>query len=217
MFVACSTLCFGRQPLMAALRTISEMGFSKVDVAVREDGPHLKPSEVAADIGKAVQQLRGGHGLSVAALHVEPATGLTRDETAAQIKAVCRLSRVLATPLVSVPAGAAGTDIDAEVERLTWLNRLARNEGVALTVETRTGTLTEDPATTVDLCRRVPGLGIALDPSQYLISAHQDDSLDALYRYVQHVRLRDTSGKSHQIQVRIGQGEIGRASCRERV
>ena len=49
MFVACSTLCFGRQPLADALRTISEMGFNKVDVAVREDGPHLKPSEVAAD------------------------------------------------------------------------------------------------------------------------------------------------------------------------
>ena len=64
MFVACSTLCFGRQTLSAALRTISEMGFSKVDVAVREDGPHLKPSEVAADFGRAVQQLRAGHGLT---------------------------------------------------------------------------------------------------------------------------------------------------------
>ncbi|HEY1381306.1 MAG TPA: sugar phosphate isomerase/epimerase, partial [Gemmataceae bacterium] len=208
MFVACSTLCFGRQPLPDALRTISELGFNKVDVAVREDGPHLKPSEVAADVGRAVLQLRAGHGLTVAALHVEPAAGLSREQTAEQLKAVCRLARVLATPLVSIPAVAAGTDPAAEAERLTWLSRLARFEGVALTVETRTGTLTEDPVAAVELCRSVPGLGIALDPSHYLIGTHHDDSLDALYPYVQHVRLRDTSGKTNQFQVRIGQGEV---------
>ncbi|HEX4588416.1 MAG TPA: sugar phosphate isomerase/epimerase [Gemmataceae bacterium] len=208
MFVACSTLCFGRQPLAAALRAISELGFSKVDMAVREDGPHLKPSQVAADFGRAVQQLRGGHGLTIAALHLELADGLGQDETEHQVKAVCRLARVLTTPLVSLPAAAAATDVDAEVQRLTWLNRLARFEGVAMTVETRTGTLTEDPATALDLCRRVPGLGIALDPSHYLIASQSDERLDALYPYVQHVRLRDTSGKTHQFQVRIGQGEI---------
>src|SRR5207302_9017529 len=108
-------------------------GFSKVDVAVREDGPHLKPSEVAADIGRAVQRLRTGHGLTVSALHVELAAGLNRNETAEQIKAVCRLARVLTTPLVSLPAADTGTDPDAEVQRLAWLTGLARSEGVALT------------------------------------------------------------------------------------
>jgi sugar phosphate isomerase/epimerase len=208
VFVSCSTLCFGRHSLTEALRTISEMGFNKVDVAVREDGPHLKPSEVAADVGRAVQQLRTGHGLTVAALHLEPAPGLSRDDLAGQVKSVCRLARVLTTPLVSIPAATAEADVGAEVERLTFLSRLARFEGVALTVETRTGTLTADPVATVELCRRVPGLGIALDPSHYLISAHHDDTLDALYPYVQHVRLRDTSGKTSQFQVRIGQGEV---------
>jgi sugar phosphate isomerase/epimerase len=208
VFVACSTLCFGRHTLAEALRTISEMGFNKVDVAVREDGPHLKPSEVAADVGRAVQRLRTGHGLSVAALHMEPAPGLSRDDLTAQVKAVCRLARVLTTPLVSIPAAATGTDVATEIERLTLLSRLARFEGVALTVETRTGTLTSEPTATVDLCRKVPGLGLALDPSHYLIGDHHDDTLDALYPYVQHVRLRDTSGKTSQFQVRIGQGEV---------
>src|SRR6185295_19941361 len=44
--VACSTLCFARFPLDRALRMIGELEFSKVDVAIHEDGPHLKPSEV---------------------------------------------------------------------------------------------------------------------------------------------------------------------------
>lgn len=208
MFVACSTLCFGRHPLPDALRTISEMGFSKVDVAVRPDGPHLTPTEVAADVGRAAQRLRNGHGLTVGALHVELAPGLGREQTADQIKAVCRLARVLTAPLVSIPAAACGTDKATEVDRLTWLSRLAQFEGVTLTVETRIGTLTEDPAMTVELCRSVPGLGIALDPSHYLIGSHHEDALDVLFRYVQHVRLRDTSGKTNQFQVRIGQGEV---------
>ena len=125
MFVACSTLCFGRHTLPEALRTISEMGFNKVDVAVREDGPHLRPSEVTSDIGRAVRQLRTGQGLTVAALHLEPAPGLSGDDFAEQVKAVCRLARVLTTPLVSIPAAAVGTDVGVEVERLTLLSRLA--------------------------------------------------------------------------------------------
>jgi sugar phosphate isomerase/epimerase len=184
------------------------MGFTKVDVAVREDGPHLRPSEVAADVGRAMQQLKNGRGLTVAALHLELAPGLSRETTAEQVKAVCRLARVLTTPLVSIPSAAAGTDLNAEIDRLTWLSKIARFEGVALTVDTRTGTLTETPPVALELCQRVPGLGLALDPSHYLIGAHHDDSLDILYPYVQHVRLRDTSGKTSQLQVRIGQGEV---------
>jgi sugar phosphate isomerase/epimerase len=208
VFVACSTLCFGRQPLSVALKTIGEMGFNKVDVAVCESGPHLKPSEVVADVGRAAQQLRHGHGLTIAALHVELADGLSRDETVEQMKAICRLARVMTTPLVSLPAAALGTDPAEEVERLTGLSRVARFEGVTLTIETRTGTLAEDPAAAVALCQAVPGLGIALDPSHYLIMSQPDEALDALYPYVQHVRLRDTSGKTNQFQVRIGQGEV---------
>src|SRR5207248_10115094 len=60
----------------------------------------------------------------------------------------------------------------------------------------------------VELYRNGPGLGIALDPCNYLDGPYHDDDLDILYRYVQHVRLRDTNGKTGQLQVRIGQGEI---------
>ncbi|HTK76035.1 MAG TPA: sugar phosphate isomerase/epimerase, partial [Gemmataceae bacterium] len=60
MFVACSTLCFGMSPLPDALRRIGELGFTKADVAVCDEGPHLKPGDVAADIGRTAQQLRAG-------------------------------------------------------------------------------------------------------------------------------------------------------------
>src|SRR5437764_4743612 len=85
---------------------------------------------------------------------------------------------------------------------------VARAEGGSLAVETRIGTLTEDPGAAVELCRKVPGLGLALDPSHYLVGPFHSQQLDALFPYVQHVRLRDSSGKANQLQVRIGQGEV---------
>src|SRR5438105_8013084 len=146
VYVACSTLCFGQQPLNGALQSIGEMGFTKVDLAVQENGPHLKPSEIVADFTRALQLLRSAGGLSIAAFHVEFADGLPRSTVAEQMRAVCRLARVLTTPLISVPAAPLGSDLASEVDRLNWLRRLAQSDGVTLAIETRLGSLTEDPA-----------------------------------------------------------------------
>jgi sugar phosphate isomerase/epimerase len=50
---------------------IAELEFSKVDVAIHEQGPHLRPSQVAADVALAAQQIRIGPSLSPAAFSVE--------------------------------------------------------------------------------------------------------------------------------------------------
>jgi sugar phosphate isomerase/epimerase len=208
VYVACSTLCFGKHSLSEALRTIGELGFSKVDVAIQESGSHLRPSEVAADTAKAVQKLRAGPGLAPAAFQVELADGLPTDEFHRQLRAVCRLARVTTVPLISLPAAPAGSDLESEVERLTGLRHLIHSEGVTLTVETRGGTLTEDPAVALELCQRVPGLGLSFDPSHYLTGPYRNHNLDPLYPYIRHVRLRDSGTKPDQFQVRIGQGSV---------
>jgi sugar phosphate isomerase/epimerase len=208
VYVACSTLCFGKQPLGEALRAIGEMGFTKVDVAVTEGGPHLSPSEVAADPSRAAQLLKSWPGITAAAFHVEFAPGITLADTDQQLRAVCRLARVLAVPVVSIPAGAVDCDFEKEVERLTHLVRVGEKEGVNCAVETRMGTLTETPGKTVELCKRVPGLSVALDPSHYVAGPFHSQEFDELYPYVRHVRLRDTGKNMEKFQVRVGQGEI---------
>ena len=75
MNVACSTLCFGRYPLERALRVIGELEFSKLDVAIHEDGPHLTPSQVVQDIGLAAQRIRIGPSLTPGAFSVEIRAG----------------------------------------------------------------------------------------------------------------------------------------------
>jgi sugar phosphate isomerase/epimerase len=207
VYVACSTLCFARFPLDQALRTIAELEFSKVDVAIHEQGPHLRPSEVLQDVGLAAQRIRIGPSLSPAAFSVEidaPDEGTFQR----QLQAICHLARLSTVPVITIPAASAGSGIDAESKRLSLLVHLARLEGILLTVETRIGTLTETPETAVELCKRVPGLALTLDPSHYIAGPHQGKSFDQVYPYVRHVHLRDTGRSSELFQVRVGQGEV---------
>jgi sugar phosphate isomerase/epimerase len=205
--VACSTLCFARHPLERALRIIGELEFSKLDVAIHEDGPHLKPSEVVRDVALAAQRIRIGPSLTPGAFSVD-ITAREPGEYQRQLRAVCRLARMSTVSLVSIPARSSGTGLDAEVKRLTPLVQLALTEGIVLSVVTRIGTLTEDPTTAALLCERVPGLGLTLDPSHFIAGPHQGASFEQVYPHVRHVHLRDTGRSPDQFQVRVGQGEV---------
>jgi sugar phosphate isomerase/epimerase len=207
MYVACSTQCFARLPLERALRLIAELEFSKVDVAIHEHSSHLKPSEVAKDIARAALQIRIGPSLSPAAFNIE--FDVPNDEEyQKQLKAICKLARTTAVTLLCVPAGPTCAGIDAEVQRLRPLVQMVESEGLVLTVPTRIGTLTELPGTARDLCERVPGLGLTLDPSHFINGPHQGGSYDELFPYIRHVQLRDTGKAPGKFQVRVGQGEV---------
>lgn len=207
MYVACSTLCFARHPLERCLRQIAEMEFSKVDVALDEHGPHLKPTEVAADVAAAAQRLRIGPSLSPAAVSAEIAAA-DPAEYVRQLRAVCRLARLCNIPAVTVAAAPSGTDLAAERSRLRGLVHVAESEGVLLLIDTRIGTLTEFPDAALELCRQVPGLGLTLDPSHYLAGPNRGASFESVYPHVRHVRLRDTGRDAEHFQIRVGQGEV---------
>jgi sugar phosphate isomerase/epimerase len=207
MYVACSTLCFARFPLDQALRMIAELEFSKVDVAIQEHGPHLRPSAVVEDIALAAQRIRIGPSLSPAAFNVE-IDAADPQVFQQQLRAICHLARLSMVSVLTLPAASVGTGLDAEIKRLQGLVHLATVEGIVLTVETRIGTLTENPDMAVELCKRVPGLGLTLDPSHYIAGPHQGKSFDQVYPFVRHVHLRDTGRGPEHFQVRVGQGEV---------
>jgi sugar phosphate isomerase/epimerase len=110
--------------------------------------------------------------------------------------------------LITMSAAPTGSPINAEVKRLTRLTAVAGTEGVQVALATCIGTLTEDPEVAADLCERVPGLGVTLDPSHYLAGPHSAKNYDPLFPYVRHVQLRDTGRGANQFQVRVGQGEM---------
>ena len=85
---------------------------------------------------------------------------------------------------------------------------MVESEGLVLTVPTRIGTMTEIPSAARELCERVPGLGLTLDPSHYINGSHQGGTYDELFPYVRHVHLRDSGKAPGKLQVRVGQGEV---------
>ncbi|HEV3383732.1 MAG TPA: TIM barrel protein [Gemmata sp.] len=206
VYVACSTLSFSKLSLEDALRTIREMHFTKADLAIHAVGPHLTPAEVAADTGSVAQRIKAAN-LPLAAIHLD--TGhVTPDDARHLLKAVARLARVSTTPILTIPPAAMGSDFDAEVSRLGEWVKVVAAEGVILTVETLSTAVTADPLGAVELCRRIPGLGITLDPTHYQSGPHGVVNYDAVFPFVRHVRLRDSGSGPERFQLRIGQGDI---------
>jgi sugar phosphate isomerase/epimerase len=207
VFVACSTLCFTKEPLESALRHIAELEFNKIDLAIVEDSPHLRPSEVAENPEVALHRVRYGPSLTPCALqldfgNVDPKTLRRRFE------AMCRFAKPLTVAVLSIPAAPLGTPFDDEVRRLSELTEIALREGLVLTIETHSKTLTADPATAVALCKAVPSLGLTLDPSHYINGPHQGGSFEEVFPHVQNVHFRDSGRGPGELQVRVGQGEV---------
>jgi sugar phosphate isomerase/epimerase len=209
MFVACSTLCFATEPLETALRLVTELEFDKFELALIEDGQHLKPSEAGDDPEAALQRLRRGPSLAPSALHFDFGPVDWFDPvTRKRFDGLCRLAKSLSVAVMTTNAAPLGTPVSQEIKRLLPLTTITMREGLVLALLTHAETLTADPRVAVELCELVPGLGLTLDPSHYIQGPHQNGDYDIVFPYVQNVHLRDTGLSAGDFQVRVGQGQI---------
>lgn len=204
MYVAASSDCFPDLSLDAALARLVDLEYSRVEIALYENGNQLKPSQVSADLDKAVAVCRQTHRLTPIAYSVEiEAEG---DEYYRQFAACCRLAKATKVVTIVVPAAELGTPFNAEVERLRDLVTIGTNESVVVAIKTQAGRVSQDPDSVVVLCDNVKGLGVTLDPSNFAHGENATVKYDQLLKYVRHVHLRDTS--KDKFQVRVGQGNI---------
>ncbi|MFI5457779.1 MAG: sugar phosphate isomerase/epimerase family protein [Isosphaerales bacterium] len=209
MFVACSTLCFARESLETALRQIAELEFDKFELALVEDGQHMRPSEAGDNPEAALQRLRSGPSLIPSSLQIDfGAVDWSLPVTRKRFDGLCRLAKSLSVAVLTIPAAPLGTAVAAEVKRLSTLVSAATREGLVLALLTHAETLTSDPRVAVELCQAVPGLGLTLDPSHYLQGPNPSVDYDIVFPYVQNVHLRDTGLVPGEFQVRVGQGQI---------
>lgn len=209
MFVACSTLCFAREPLDQALRLIAELEFDKFELAIVEEGQHLRPSQVGDDIDAALQLVRRGPSLTPSSIHLDFGPVDWNDPAMRRrFDAHCRFAKALSVAVLTMPSLPLGTPVEQEVKRLSSLVDTAMRDGLVPTLLTDSGTLAGDPAIAMELCKAVPGLALTLDPSHGLQGPHKEPEFDPLYPYVQNVHLRDTGMKPGEFQVRVGQGMI---------
>jgi len=204
VIVAASSGCFGDMPLDAALQRLVDLEYTAVEIMIHESGGHLKPSRVACDFEQAVQVCRQTHRLTPVAYNVD--IEAPEKEYYAQFAACCKLAKATKVVTLIVPSSELGTPFNAEVERLQEMVTIASAESVLVGIQTQAGRMTQDPDTAVVLCNNVKGLGVSLDPSQYIWGSHGGASYEQLLKYVIHVRLRDTT--KEELQVRVGQGQV---------
>lgn len=200
MLIAASSHCFGDKSFPEACQALVDLGYDKVELWLKEDGPHLKPSEIATQAEKFVTLYREATRLTPVAIHFDDDVS---DET---FHGVCRVGKMMKITQVTIPAGQIGTPFNEEIDRLRRRLATTNAAGMRLSLKTKSGHLTEDPQTAIELCQAVPGLGLTLDLSYYLCGKYAGKPYDQVYAYVYHVHLRDTSPTG--IQVPIGLGEI---------
>ena len=185
------------------MERLAELEFTAVELDVREDGGHLRPATVAADPEAAIAACSDLQRLRPVAVSFAAAE---TPEVYDYFQACCRLAKSLGVVTMVVEASELGTPFNGEIERLRKLVGIAGGLGSVVAVKTSAGRMTQDAETTASLCRNVPGLGIALDPSHFIFGGKKAASWDAILKYVTHVHLRDT--KPDVFQVRIGQGNV---------
>lgn len=203
MIVAASTECFPDLSLPATLERLNDLEYTSVEIAIHENGPHLRPSLVASEFDKALAMCRMTRLTTVGFSVDITATGEAYYE---QFHACCRLAKAMKVVTLTVPAAELGTPFNEEIERLRRLYAIATLEGVLVGLKTQIGCLTENPDTAVVLCDQVKGLGLTLDPSHYVAGPLRGGKYRQVMKYVVNVHLRDST--KDQFQVRVGQGEI---------
>jgi sugar phosphate isomerase/epimerase len=209
VFVAASTGCYPDLSLAQALERLVDLEYTSVEMVVHEQGGHLKPSEVHADLDRAVRLCRLTHRLSITAYSVDIQTP-NQDDYYRQFEACCRLAKATKVVTLVVRASELGTPFNEEIERLRRMVSIAGEEGVVVGLLTETGRMTQDPTTATVLCDNVKGLALTLDPSHYIWGPHKGAAYENVMKFTCHVRLRDTN--KEKFQVRVGQGlvEYGR-------
>ncbi|MGQ0636109.1 MAG: sugar phosphate isomerase/epimerase family protein [Planctomycetaceae bacterium] len=200
MFVAASTRCFSDKPFVEAAFLLDDLEYDKLELWLDEGSSHLKPSEVVADPEGFCTRYREWTRLSPVAICLES------EVDPAWFALLTRAAKQLRVAQITISAARLGTPFNSEIDRLRELLKIASEDGVLLSIKTKTGHLTEDPHTAVELCQAAPGLGITLDPSYLLCGPHRGGNYDQVFPYVQHVHLRDST--PDQVQVPVGLGQI---------
>lgn len=200
MFVAASSRCFAEKPFFEACQLITDLEYDKIEIWMNDEGTHLKVSEAATAPEKFFSLYREKTRLTPIAISLE------HDVEPETLAGLSKLAKLMRIAQVTVPASPLGTPFNTEIDRLREFVKITGHDGVRLSIKTKTGHLTEDPRTAVELCQSVPGLGITLDPSYYICGPCKGQNYDPVFPYVHHVQLRDTTPE--QVQVQTGLGEV---------
>ena len=202
MFVAVSSRCFPDISLQNGLEKLSDLEYTAVEIVIGDGPSDLRPEWIERDFEQAIR-------LCHCCRHITPVSfffNVPVDDPAyfAKFELCCRLARSIKVVIITILSAPLGTPYNEEIERLRRLNAIALHQGLLIGVLTQGGCITESCDAMESLCKSVPHLSITLDPSHFIYHREKFIDYDTILPHVCHVRLRDTTQKS--LQVQIGQG-----------
>lgn len=200
MHIAASTRSLWDLAFPAACLQIQDLGFDRVEIWLNESSDQLKPSMVARNPDMYAAQVREASRVSPSAIFLES------DVDMPTFSAIVEFAKLMKVAQITIEASPRGTPFNTEIDRLRERCALSHQEGVRLSILTKTGLLSEDPHTAVELCQSVKGLGITLDPSYFICRPNGPVDFEVVFPEVLHVHLRDTSPT--ELQVPGGLGEV---------
>lgn len=200
MQIAGSTRSLWDLSFSAACAQLQDLGFDKAEIWLNAEFGQLTTKEVVANTDAVVAEFRDASRLSPVGVFVD------EEIDQESFTHIVQFAKALRVGQITILASPLGTPFNSEIDRLREQNHLCIEEGIRLSILTRSGLLTEDPHTAVELCQSVKGLGITLDPTYYVCTPRGEINFDVVYPNVSHVQLRDSSAT--ELQVPAGLGEV---------
>jgi len=207
VFVSASNHCFKDLSFDQMTQRLVDLQFDAIELMIDETHDHLKPSEVLADTNRAISRCREMRRLAICAISAN-FDAPDEDTYYKEFQAICHLAKIIRVITITVRSAELGTPFNEEIERLKRLISIAQPDGIRIGLLTEQGRMTQDPDTAVVFCNNVRGLGITLDPTQYVYGGTKQ--FDQVLPHVYHVRLRDSSETEFQVQIGQGKIEFGR-------
>jgi sugar phosphate isomerase/epimerase len=204
VFVAASTRSFSDKSFAEAAFLLDDLEYDKIELWLDENHDQLKPSEIIRDPDGFCIRYREMTRLTPVALCLES------DISVDDFIVLSRVAKQLRIAQITLPASRLGTPFNAEIDRLRDLLKVAAQDGILISIKTKTCHLTEDPDTAIELCQAVVGLGLTLDPSYYICGPHRGGNFDQVFPFVHHMHLRDSTPEQVQVPVGLGQMDYSR-------
>lgn len=227
--VICSTISFRRLTLEAALRQISDLGFSAIDLGALPGVCDHVPYELTPEAVEEVVSIFRGSGLAVRSINADigdlnqPLDAEGRSVRDRHLEQLLDLAVQIESPAIVLPCGSQGhapirglaADIRLVADELRHAARIAAARGVEIWVESQhSGRLCFDLDRAGQLVAALQGSGVrsVLDFSHVVASG--DDLLtwiDRLAPEVAHVHIRDA--RRGDIHLSPGNGEVDFAAA----
>lgn len=189
---------------MKCLQKLADLEFKSAEIVVGYGQSDLQPSWLEQDLNKVARMCLSERQVSPGAFFIDlpPET----PNYLAHFERCARLCQYLRAVTLVVKSSPTGSPYNEEFDRLRNMTRIGKNLGVVVSVLTEQNAISGSLDSLSSLCKGLPSLMVALDPSHFIYGRRTPLSYESIMPRVAHIRLRDTTSKAFQVQV--GQGAL---------